>query len=208
MLERFLFSPDQQQAFASTLSGGEKRRLHLLMVLIQSPNFLILDEPTNDLDLATLAILEDFLLEYTGCLIVISHDRFFMDRIVDHVFAFEGDGVIKDYRGSYSDYVALKAEELQMEKKQAQKKKIQMTDTDTGAPSPEKKKLSYKEKLEMETLGKEISILEQRVDEINFIFQSETMDADKMKKLGREMDELVKALGEKEARWLELAERD
>lgn len=209
MLERFLFSPDQQQAFASTLSGGEKRRLHLLMVLIQSPNFLILDEPTNDLDLATLAILEEFLLDYTGCLIVISHDRFFMDRIVDHIFAFEGDGEIRDYRGSYSDYVAAKAEEVQAERKQAQKekKKIQVTDTDTAALA-EKKKLSYKEKLEMDTLGKEIGILEKRVDEINFIFQSETMDADKMKKLGREMDELVTALGEKETRWLELAERD
>lgn len=208
MLERFLFSPLQQQAFASTLSGGEKRRLHLLLVLIKSPNFLILDEPTNDLDLVTLAILEEFLLDYTGCLIVISHDRFFMDRIVDHIFAFEGDGEVRDFWGSYTEYVAHRAQEIQTEKKQNRAAKIQMTETDTPAASPEKKKLSYKERMELDKLGQEISVLEKRVDEINFIFQSETMDADKMKKLGREMDEIVTALGVKEARWLELAERD
>lgn len=207
MLERFLFSPNQQQAFASTLSWGEKRRLHLLLVLIKNPNFLILDEPTNDLDLVTLAILEEFLLDYTGCLIVISHDRFFMDRIVDHIFAFEWDWIVRDYRWSYSEYVAFKAEEQQLEKKQLQAERQKAEAKKEAIISPDKKKLSYKEKLEMETLWKEISILEKRVDEINFIYQSETLDGDKMKKLGREMDEIMKALTEKETRWLELAER-
>lgn len=206
MLERFLFSPIQQQAFASTLSGGEKRRLHLLIVLIQNPNFLILDEPTNDLDLVTLAVLEEFLLEFTGCLIIISHDRFFMDRIVDHIFAFEGNGEVRDFWGSYSEYVAYKANLTQQEKKEARATKSQVTEA-TAPLVPEKKKLSYKEKLEMDTLGKEIGILEKRVDEINFIYQSEVMDGDKMKKLGREMDEIMKALTEKETRWLELADR-
>lgn len=131
-----------------------------------------------------------------------------MDRIVDHIFAFEGDGEVKDFWGSYTEYVAHRAQEIQTEKKQNRAAKIQMTEADTPAVSPEKKKLSYKERMELDKLGQEISVLEKRVDEINFIFQSETMDADKMKKLGREMDEIVTALGVKEARWLELAERD
>lgn len=207
MLERFLFSPEQQQAFASTLSWWEKRRLHLLLVLIQSPNFLILDEPTNDLDLVTLAVLEEFLLDYTGCLIVISHDRFFMDKIVDHIFAFEWDGIVRDYWGSYSDYVALKSQEQQAERKQIQLERQKEEAKKEADITPEKKKLSYKEKLEMDTLWKEISTLEKRVDEINFIYQSETLDGDKMKKLGREMDDIMKALTEKETRRLELAER-
>ena len=207
MLERFLFSPSQQQAFASTLSWGEKRRLHLLTVLIKNPNFLILDEPTNDLDIVTLTILEEFLLEYQWCLIVISHDRFFMDKIVDHIFAFEWDGEVVDFRWSYSEYVAHKSQLLQQEKKQLAAERQKQESQKVAATPTEKKKLSYKEKLEMDTLGKEISVLEKRVDEINFIYQSETMDWDKMKKLGREMDEIVKALGEKETRWLELADR-
>lgn len=104
LLEQFLFPPSQQHVFAENLSGGEKRRLYLLTILQTNPNFLILDEPTNDLDLVTVGILEDFLLTYKGCLIVISHDRFFMDRITDHLFIFEGDGVVKDFRGTYSEY--------------------------------------------------------------------------------------------------------
>lgn len=104
LLERFLFPPQQQYQFAHTLSGGEKRRLHLLTVLIKNPNFLILDEPTNDLDLLTINVLEKFLLQYQGCLLIISHDRFFMDRIVDHLFVFEGDGAVEDFWGTYAQY--------------------------------------------------------------------------------------------------------
>ena len=208
LLERFLFSPAQQQSMASTLSGGEKRRLHLLMVLIKNPNFLILDEPTNDLDLVTLAILEEFLLDYAGCLIIISHDRFFMDRIVDHIFAFEGEGKITDFRGSYSEYVVDKAQRAQQEKKDVQKLKDSQKPISESVEKKIQKKLSYNERREYETLGKEIAELEKRVDEINFIFQNEVMGAEKIQKLGREMDSLVTLLGQKETRRLELAERD
>jgi len=167
LLERFLFPPKQQHARAYTLSGGEKRRLHLLTVLIKNPNFLILDEPTNDLDLLSITILEEFLLHYQGCLIVISHDRFFMDRIVDHLFVFEGDGKVSDFRGTYSDYKANKSVLLQTARQDA-------TETQTGDTSSQNKgnnKLSYNERREFVALETEIDQLETRKEEINMRFQ-------------------------------------
>jgi ABC transport system ATP-binding/permease protein len=205
LLERFLFSAPMQQVSAHSLSGGEKRRLHLLMVLIQNPNFLILDEPTNDLDLVTLSILEDFLLEYTWCLLVISHDRYFMDKIVDHLFAFTGDGIVTDFWWTYSAYTQHKSQLDQWIKKQEKKAK-EIASIANEPEAIQKKKLTFQEKHEFEQLWKEISILEKRVDEINFIFQHQTVWLDDMKKLGKEMDTLVNALGVKETRWLELCE--
>lgn len=209
LLERFLFSPPMQQLSAYSLSGGEKRRLHLLLVLIKNPNFLILDEPTNDLDLVTLAILEDFLLEYTGCLVIISHDRYFMDKIVDHLFACTWDGNITDFWGTYSAYTQYKAQLDQWIKKQEKKAKDAENNNAANAITEDttKKKLTFQEKHEFEQLWKEIAILEKRVDEINFIFQHQTVWLDDMKKLGKEMDTLVNTLGVKETRWLELCER-
>ena len=205
LLERFLFSPTMQQLSAHSLSGGEKRRLHLLMVLIKNPNFLILDEPTNDLDLMTLAILEDFLLEYTGCLLVISHDRYFMDKIVDHLFAFTGDGIVTDFWWTYSAYTQHKAQLDQWIKKQEKKAKEEIALANEPV-AVQKKKLTFQEKHEFEQLWKEIAVLEKRVDEINFIFQHQTVWLDDMKKLWKEMDTLVNTLGKKETRWLELCE--
>jgi ABC transport system ATP-binding/permease protein len=206
LLERFLFSPAMQQVHAHSLSGWEKRRLHLLIVLIQNPNFLILDEPTNDLDLMTLAILEDFLLDYTWCLMIISHDRYFMDKIVDHIFAFEWDGVVTDFWWTYTGYTQHKASLQQWIKKQEKKAKAALDDK---SPSPViKKKLTFQEKHEFEKLWAEIALLEKRVDEINFIFQHQTVGLNDMKKLGKEMDTLVTSLGVKETRRLELCERE
>ena len=205
LLERFLFSAPMQQVSAHSLSGGEKRRLHLLLVLIKHPNFLILDEPTNDLDLVTLSILEDFLLEYTGCLLVISHDRYFMDKIVDHLFSFTWDGIVTDFWWTYSAYTQHKAQLDQWIKKQEKKAK-EVVALANEPVVVQKKKLTFQEKHEFEQLWKEITVLEKRVDEINFIFQHQTVWLDDMKKLWKEMDTLVNALGTKETRWLELCE--
>src|SRR5829696_975752 len=167
-LNLFLFPPEQQYTYVSKLSGGEKRRLHLLTVLFRNPNFLILDEPTNDLDLPTLSVLENFLLEFQGCLIVVSHDRYFMDRLVDHLFVFEGDGEIRDFPGNYSQYRewqkvqdALPAEKKAVEvKKEEPKNEVQKP----GAP---KKKLSFKDQHELDSLGKEIAQLEKERTQIS-----------------------------------------
>ncbi len=229
LLERFLFPPALQQSFAHSLSGWEKRRLHLLMVLIQNPNFLILDEPTNDLDLMTLSILEEFLLEYTWCLVVISHDRYFMDKIVDHLFVFEWDGIVQDFWGTYSDYTmnkwsknqSLKQQEKKAKEQEAKKVALEwdgnwewwennnesLLHSDWEIHPPIKKKLTFQEKYEFEKLGEEITILETRVGEINFIFQHQTVGLEDMKKLWKEMDTLMNTLGVKETRWLELCER-
>ncbi len=214
LLDRFLFTPAMQQMSAYNLSGGEKKRLHLLMVLVENPNFLILDEPTNDLDLVTLSILEEFLLAYKWCLVIISHDRFFMDKIVDHIFAFEWDGEIYDFRWTYTAYTQDKARRDSFIKQQEKKKKDEpkqqqsIDASSTSITPPAKQKLTFQEKYEFENLGKEISILEKRVWEINFIFQYQTVWLEDMKKLGKEMDTLMKSLGEKETRWLELCERE
>ena len=136
-----------QQNFVSKLSGGEKRRLHLLTVLLRNPNFLILDEPTNDLDLLTLATLEEFLLHFNGCLLLVSHDRYFMDKLVDHLFVFEGDGIIRDFNGTYSEYRDDLDERVSQQKKENIKSK---TIEEVPANTTVKKKLSFKEKQEME----------------------------------------------------------
>ena len=201
-LTRFLFSPADQQKYISTLSGGEKRRLHLAAVLITRPNFLILDEPTNDLDIMTLAILEEYLKEFKGCVIVISHDRFFLDSIVDHLFVMEGNGVIKDFPGNYTDY-----REFIKEQKAAQLKE---SAAKTEAPRRETRerpqKLSFKERKEYEALSVEIEELTEEKSRLEALFNSGENIPDIADKAMR-YNEVKELLDDKELRWLELDER-
>lgn len=202
MLEKFLFTPDSQYSYVSTLSGGEKRRLYLLTILMGNPNFLILDEPTNDLDLLTLNVLEDYLMSFPGCLMVVSHDRYFMDKLVDHMFVFEGEGKVKDFNGRYLDYFEHKlAEELEekrnenLEKPKAEKVKEE----------PEKRKLSFKEKTEYDNLEKEIEELEEKKAALTEILSGTVEGAD-LAKASEDFGRLTKVLDEKTDRWLELGE--
>lgn len=204
-LELFLFSPEQQYTYLSKLSGGEKKRLQLLSVLFKNPNFLILDEPTNDLDLATLGVLERFLSDYEGCLLIISHDRYFMDRLVDHLFVFEGNGIITDFPGNYSDYrIFEKSREKQPESNKT-------TDNNPG-PAPDmdkknkgKKKLSYKEQKELEQIENELPRLEQEKESITAAMSGD-INYDELQKLGERMQEINDSMENMEMRWLELNE--
>jgi len=204
-LERFLFPPKQQYTYVSKLSGGEKRRLYLLTVLMDNPNFLILDEPTNDLDIMTLNVLEDFLMEFEGCVMVVTHDRFFMDKIVDHLFVFKGEGVIKDFNGKYTDY---KEETKREAKEAAQLAKAEQVKN--AAPvvekTKEKKKLSFNEQREFDGLEKSMAQLEKRKAEINELMLSGISDAEKITNLSKELSTINNDLEEQEMRWLELSE--
>lgn len=205
LLERFLFEGDQQYTYVSKLSGGEKRRLYLLTLLMDNPNFLILDEPTNDLDILTLNVLEDFLLEFEGCLIIVSHDRYFLDKLTNHLFIFKGKGEVKDFNGNYLEYRAELAIE-EAKKKEAQKLyTAPKTNTDTRQKR-EKTKLSYKEEREFEALTEEIETLEMRKAEIASIFESPDVDPSEIEKLSIEMNQVSERLDEAEMRWLELSE--
>ncbi len=201
LLERFMFTPKKQHTFVRHLSGGEKRRLTLLLVLLESPNFLILDEPTNDLDIDTIYVLEQFLQAYTGCLLVISHDRLFLDKITDHLFVFEWEGKIQDYWGSYSEYKQQKAES---DKSEATNE----TGVSEDVPAMKKQtKLSYMDQREFDTIGPALEKLEAEKDEINLIFQEPSTDHETLSKLSKHMNELVQEIEEKEMRWLELMEK-
>ncbi|MFT5165267.1 MAG: ATP-binding cassette subfamily F protein uup [Saprospiraceae bacterium] len=200
LLDRFLFNKKHQQVFVSQLSGGERRRLYLLTVLMENPNFLILDEPTNDLDILTLNVLENFLLEFPGCVLIVSHDRFFMDKLVDHLFIFEGEGVIKDYNGNYTDYRAnKKIEDRQQEKAPKEKKERVRSDDD-------KPKLSYLDRKEFNRLEKEIEKLEERKTEITGKFNDPNLSSEDIQKLSVELGQISQSIDEKEMRWLELSE--
>jgi ATP-binding cassette subfamily F protein uup len=203
MLERFLFEGDQQYTYVSKLSGGEKRRLYLLTILMDNPNFLILDEPTNDLDIMSLNVLEDFLMEFEGCLVIVTHDRYFMDKLTDHLFVFEGDGMIRDFPGNYSEYSARKEQEEELEKRR--EKSIVRPNAQQEKPK-EKTKLTYAERLEMEELEKQIEALETRKAEIAGQFETATLEASLLEDLSRELNEITDQLEEKEMRWLELSE--
>ena len=214
-LQLFLFSPDQQYTYISKLSGGEKKRLQLLAVLFKNPNFLILDEPTNDLDLATLNVLENFLMDYQGCLLLVSHDRYFMDKLVDHLFVFEGDGVVNDFPGNYTSY------RIHLKEKQTQQKTsintTLMTNDSSKVIDPipssieeplkrEKKKLSYNEQRLYENLEKDIAQLEEeKVALTNHL--STLIDYEELQKASNRILEIGKVLEEKEMKWLELSER-
>lgn len=206
-LQLFLFSPTDQQKLIEKLSGGEKRRLYLAMVLMSKPNFLILDEPTNDLDIQTLEILEDYLSKFSGCLIVISHDRFFMDRCVDHTFVFMGDGVIKDFPGNYSEYRAWK-DAHEKEEATAQKQKAESKPAKPRSNNRDNsQKLTFKEKREFEELTESIERLTKEKEELFNLFNSGEKIDDVATKASR-FEEVKDLLDEMELRWLELSEKN
>lgn len=199
-LELFLFPPEHQFTYVSKLSGGEKRRLHLLTVLFRNPNFLILDEPTNDLDLPTLSVLENYLLEFTGCLVVVSHDRYFMDRLVDHLFVFEGDGVVRDFPGNYSQYREWVKQTAEADsEKPGIKKPIAATDAS-------KKKMGFKQQREFENLEKELAAFESEKLDIASKMSVADLPFEKLQLLAARLSEITALQEEKEMRWLELSE--
>ena len=206
-LRLFLFDDQTQYSPISKLSGGEKRRLHLMYVLYQNPNFLIFDEPTNDLDLPTLTVLENFLLNFQGSLIIVSHDRYFMDRIVDHILAFEGDGIIKDFVGNFSEYREKKSQESgknQPEVRQESiKNEIPSASVSTEKPVANKRKLSFKEQRELEMIDKELPVLEKERNEILEKLNNET-DYGKISVYSAELERISGKIEEMEMRWLEL----
>lgn len=205
-LERFLFPPEQQYTPVSKLSGGEKRRLYLMTILMKNPNFLILDEPTNDLDILTLNVLEEFLESYKGCLMMVSHDRHFMDKLVDHLFVFEGEGKIKDFNGNYSHWRAvqdLELEELRESKRNLDKPK---TEPIKETKPEEKKKLSYKEQKEFEELDAEIPKLEEKKDELSNRLSSGSLTNNQIQEVSNELTALIVKIETKTERWMYLAE--
>lgn len=210
-LQLFLFPPDQQYTYLSKLSGGEKKRLQLLSILFRNPNFLILDEPTNDLDLPTLAVLENFLSEYQGCLLIVSHDRYFMDRLVDHLFVFEGDGVVRDFPGNYTLYRLDQKEKEAEAKKQSVEKPVQTSEAvatiDNTETKKNKKKLSYKEQREFEQLEQDIPALEEERAAISVAMSQADLGYDKLQQLSQRVTEIAQLLEDKEMRWLELSEQ-
>jgi ATP-binding cassette subfamily F protein uup len=201
-LERFLFDKDIQWNYVSTLSGGERRRLYLLTVLMENPNFLILDEPTNDLDIFTLNVLEEYLMNFDGCLIVVSHDRYFMDKIVDHIFVFKGEGEIKSIIGNYSAF----REDQKLEKQQTKQKKKVEKPIPVAEKSTEKVKLTFKEKFEFEQLEKDIELLEKEKAELVEKMNSGTDNHEELMEVSDRMTIVVKELDTKSDRWLELSE--
>ena len=198
-LQLFLFDPEKQYTYISKLSGGEKRRLHLLSILFRNPNFLILDEPTNDLDLPTLGVLENFLSEFPGCLIIVSHDRYFMDRLVDHLFVFEGDGVIRDFPGNYTQYRLESKEE-------PDEAAVQKTTLPPPAAAKKTNRVSFKDKREFELLEKEIADLNKEKETITQTLTDSNLPFDELQKLSLRIGEVTGLLDEKEMRWLELSE--
>ncbi|MGZ3880656.1 MAG: ABC-F family ATP-binding cassette domain-containing protein [Flavisolibacter sp.] len=201
-LNLFLFPPEQQYTYISKLSGGEKRRLHLLTVLFRNPNFLILDEPTNDLDLPTLSVLENFLLDFPGCLLIVSHDRYFMDRLVDHLFVFEGAGEVRDFPGNYSQYREWQKEQ---ENVTTEARKTEPA-RQAHVSNPQKKKLSYKEQREFEILEKELADLEIEKKVISEKMLSSSLAFEDLQKLSERIAEISGLIDQKELRWLELSE--
>jgi len=201
LLEHFMFSRDLQYSKVKSLSGGERRRLHLLTVLMKNPNFLILDEPTNDLDLLTLTKLEEFLLQFKGCLILVSHDRFFMDKLTEHLFVFKGDGIIEDHYCSYSDY---RAKQIKEEK---EFKKIQHLEKENSKVKSNIKKLSFNEKYEFDNIEKELVDLEDEKKVLEENLQKINTSIDKVIKITKKLATIVEIIDAKELRWLELSEK-
>ncbi len=218
-LELFLFSPDKQYTYLSALSGGERKRLQLLTILFTNPNFLILDEPTNDLDLPTLAVLENFLSEYQGCVMIVSHDRYFMDRLVDHLFVFEGEGEVRDFPGNYTQYrIWLKDNEKKENKwavLESNKSKGQTTEeavaakaaaVASSAPATPKRKPSFNEKRAFEQLEKEMPLLEKERQDLTDKMSAGNLNFDQIQQLSDRLIQINQTLEEKELQWLELSE--
>lgn len=199
LLERFLFSRPQQQVYVSQLSGGERRRLYLLTVLMKNPNFLILDEPTNDLDIITLNILEDFLMDFPGVIIVVSHDRFLLDKLCDHLFIFEGNGVIRDFNGKYAEYRA--------QQKQEERRTERVEKPEAPAPARTGSGLTSQEKNELKKLEREIQELEKRKAALHESFTRTDLSLDEIQRMSKELEEVGATLETKELRWMELAEK-
>ena len=201
LLERFLFDRKKQHDFVEKLSGGELKRLYLCTVLIQNPNFLILDEPTNDLDIVTLNVLESFLLDYPGCLLVVSHDRYFMDKIVDHLFVFRGQGEIEDFPGNYSDFRAYEdsADVQQKEDNKAEKKEWKQQNNTSN--------LSFNEQKELQKIEREIKDLEYEKKQIEGLFAENKVADSDINSKALALQELIKKLETKEERWFELSSK-
>ena len=200
-LQHFLFSPEKQYSYVYKLSGGEKRRLYLCTVLMSNPNFLVLDEPTNDLDIETLQVLEEYLRDFKGCVIVVSHDRYFMDKVVDHIFVFNGNGNIKDFPGNYTDYRDWREEENENAKpveKNVQQKATYRTET--------KRKLTFKERKEYEALEPEIMALEEEKSMLEQEMSSGTLDTDALLAKSQRIQVVIELIDEKTNRWVELSE--
>jgi ABC transport system ATP-binding/permease protein len=207
LLYRFQFDHQKQHSMVDLLSGGEKRRLHLLTVLIQNPNLLILDEPTNDLDLITLNILEEFLVHYPGALIIVSHDRYFLDKLVHHLLIFEGDGVVKDFNGNYREWRwEQDAEEKAAQKANQHSAKSEKASSASADSDKEKRKLSFNEQRELKQLEQEISKLESRKAELVAQMSKQDVAYAEIERVSIEMNELVAVLDDKSMRWLELSE--
>jgi len=213
LLERFLFDRKKQYDYVEKLSGGERKRLYLCTVFIQNPNFLILDEPTNDLDVVTLNVLENFLLDFPGCLIVVSHDRYFMDKIVDHLFVFSGTGTIADFPGNYSDYRAYEGNISTVSIENIEDPRAKMTNRATTTAAPKKSwkekqhsgNLSYQEQKEYQKLERQIGILEREKKEKEAIFNTPDLSTDQINEASEQLQKIITELSEKEERWFELS---
>ena len=210
-LQHFLFTPEQQYNYVYKLSGGEKRKLYLCTVLMRNPNFLVLDEPTNDLDIKTLQVLEEYLQDFPGCVIVVSHDRYFMDKVVEHLLVFQGEGKIKDFPGNYSQY----REWIKLQPKDEasnQNKNTPNTDNTASSSGPrdpnavKKRKMTFKEKQEFAQLDKDIDALTEERKKIEAELSSGTNDVERITELSKRLPLLNEELEEKEMRWLELSE--
>ena len=210
LCKRFLFDDKMQHTFVSKLSGGERRRLFLLTVLIKNPNFLVLDEPTNDLDIQTLNVLEDFLESYKGCLVIVTHDRYFMDKLVEHLFIFEGEGKIRDFNGNYQDYLDEQEEKRNAAKIAQQAPKVSKVEAPAAATetikAPAKRKLSFKEQHELDTLNKEIPELEAQKQALSAKLSAGSNNHEELMQWSRAVEDINAQLDEKGMRWLELSE--
>ena len=205
-LQHFLFSPEQQHNYVYKLSGGERRKLYLCTVLMKNPNFLVLDEPTNDLDITTLQILEEYLADFPGCVIVVSHDRYFMDKVVDHLLVFKGDGLIKDFPGNYTQYREWSALQSKDNISTQSTQKHQNAQKSKNAQSAERRKMSYKEKRGFEQLEQEIAALEAEQKLLEEQLCSGTLSIEALTEKSKRLPRLKEELDEKSMRWLELAE--
>ena len=205
-LQHFLFPPEKQHSYVYKLSGGEKRRLYLCTVLMANPNFLVLDEPTNDLDIETLQVLEEYLCDFKGCVIVVSHDRYFMDKVVDHIFVFDGEGSIKDFPGNYSDWRDWRIEEKAAAAKEAAEKAAKSATPKQSYRTETKRKLTFKERKEYESLEEEIMALEEEKASIEQAMSTGTLDNDTLLKHSMRIQTVIELIDEKSMRWLELSE--
>jgi ATP-binding cassette subfamily F protein uup len=207
-LNYFLFPPEKQHTLIRKLSGGEKRRLYLLTVLMKNPNFLILDEPTNDLDILTLNVLEEYLAGFRGCVIIVSHDRYFMDKVVDHIFEFQGNGKIRDFPGNYTQLRDKQEDETKdASNLKIQKSLIREAINNQSLKKEKKSGLSFKEKKEFEELSAEIKNLEEEKNKIEEEMSMGSLSSQELYQKSKKHGELVSSLDEKEMRWLELSEK-